>query len=260
MNQPGRICRYLPSRSGLLAMLAGIAALAAAQSLPTAEYVLDRFVEATGGKAAYEKLHNEEIRGTVTVAGAALGGTVVSRAAAPNKSRTVMEIAGLGTMEEGTDGAIAWELSAVQGPRIKTGEELAAALREAAFNAPVRWRELYAKAEVAGVEEIEGRPCYKVLLTPPVGKPVTHYYDRESGLLAKVAMVAASPMGDVPVEIFMGDYREVAGVRVPHSLRQRVISQEIRIAIESVRYNIDLPANAFEPPAEVRALTAKPKP
>lgn len=260
MNQPCRICRHWPLRSGLLAMLAGVAALGAPQSLPTAEAVLDRFVEETGGKAAYEKLHNEEIRGTVTVAGVALGGTMVRRGAAPDKSRTVMEIAGLGTIEEGTDGTIAWERSAVQGPRIKTGEERALALREAAFNAPVRWRELYAKAEVTGIEEIEGRPCYKVLLTPPVGKPVTHYYDRESGLLAKVAMVVASPMGDVPVEIFVGDYREVSGVRVPHSLKQRVISQEIRIMIDSVRYNTELPADAFEPPAEVRALTAKPKP
>lgn len=260
MNQPCRNCRHMTLRSGLLAMLAGIAALAAPQSLPTAEAVLDRFVEETGGKAAYEKLHNEEIRGTVTVAGVALSGSMISRAASPNKSRTVMEIAGLGTMEEGTDGEIAWERSAVQGPRLKTGEERAVALRMGAFNAPLRWRELYAKAEVTGAEEIEGRPCYKVLLTPPEGKPVTHFYDRESGLLAKVAMVVASPMGDVPVEIFMGDYRHVSGVRVPHSMRQRVISQEIRITIESVRYNIELPADAFEPPEEVRALAAKPKP
>jgi hypothetical protein len=118
---------------------------------------------------------------------------------------------------------------------------------------------LYAKAELTGVEDVEGRPCYKVVLTPSEGRPVTQYYDRENGLLVKVTMIAASPMGDVPVEVLLSDYKEAGGVRVPHALKQKVVSQEIHIKLNSVQYDTNLPENAFDLPEDVRALLAKSK-
>lgn len=233
---------------------------APAQDLSTAEAVLTRFVEVTGGRAAYEKLRSEQARGSVEVVGMGLRGTIVARAAPPDKSYSSLDIAGIGRAEEGTYDGVAWENSSVQGPRVKSGEERAAALRESAFNSHIRWKELYAKAELAGIEDVEAKPCYKVVLTPSEGKPVTQYYDKPSGLLVKVAATVVSPMGDIPSETFIGDYKDVGGVLTPHSLRHKVMTQEIQIRIESVQYNGDLPPDAFDPPAEVRALLDKPKP
>jgi hypothetical protein len=233
---------------------------APAQDLTTADAVLARFVEVTGGRAAYEKLRSEQAKGNVEVVGMGLRGTIVARAAPPDKSYSSLDIAGIGTAEEGTYDGIAWENSTVQGPRVKSGEERAAALRESAFNSHIRWKELYAKAELAGIEDVEGKPCYKIVLTPSEGRPVTQFYDKESGLLVKVAAIVVSPMGDIPSETYLGDYKDVSGVLTPHSLKHKVMTQEIQIRIESVQYNADLPPNAFDPPAEVKALLDKQQP
>jgi zinc protease len=260
-----RRCRRIgiPCSAALLcvfwvSMQAGAAAFA--QDLPTAASVLDKYVEVTGGKGAYEKLRNETAKGTVEILSLGLKGTILVRAATPNKSYSSLEMTGAGIMEEGTDGVVAWERSSVQGPRLKAGEELATALRESAFNAHVRWRELFAKAEVRGIENEGGRPCYTVVLTPAVGKPVTQWYDRESGLLVKISTVVVNPMGDVPSETQLSNYREVSGVRVPHTLKHKVLSQEIVVNLETIEFNAELPSNAFDLPEDVRSLAAKTNP
>lgn len=51
--------------------------------LPKAETVLDQYVEATGGKAAYEKIKNRTASGTIEIAGAGIKGTIKMKQAAP---------------------------------------------------------------------------------------------------------------------------------------------------------------------------------
>src|ERR1700757_4780405 len=103
--------------------------LAAADTLPTGEAILDKYIEVTGGKAAYEKKISEVSTGVMEFTGKAVKAHIPGYQAAPNKSYTVVEIDGIGKMEEGTDGTVAWERSALKGPRIKTGEEKAVSLR-----------------------------------------------------------------------------------------------------------------------------------
>ena len=50
--------------------------LAADDALPKADTILDRFVEVTGGKAAFEKHHTEIIHGNLEVLGRGLKGSV----------------------------------------------------------------------------------------------------------------------------------------------------------------------------------------
>src|SRR5262249_36051553 len=99
-----------------------LAATAGAQGLPKAEEVLDKYVEATGGKAAYEKIKNQVLHGTVELGGA-VKGPMVSYHAPPNKMYVEIELQGLGKIEQGTDGKVAWERSALAGARILNGAE-----------------------------------------------------------------------------------------------------------------------------------------
>ena len=90
-----------------------------------------------------------------------------------------MELEGIGTIKQGTDGQTAWESSSLQGPRIKQGEERAVALREATLRGPLYWRKLYKHVETMSQETIDDQACYKVVLTPEEGKPDTQYYEQE---------------------------------------------------------------------------------
>src|SRR5882762_11423821 len=121
--------------------------LAAAEPLPKAETILDKYIEVTGGKAAYEKKRSEISSAVMEFVGKGVKANMNTYHAEPNKSYSVVEIEGIGKIEEGTDGSVVWERSALKGPRIKTGEERAVALRAASIHHDTRWREFFETAE-----------------------------------------------------------------------------------------------------------------
>ncbi len=185
--------------------------LAADDALPKADTILDRFVEVTGGKAAFEKHHTEIIHGNLEVLGRGLKGSVTIYYAAPDKNRAIIDLEGIGKVESGSDGEVAWENNAMQGPRIKQGVERADAFRDATFNAGLYWRKLYTKAETTGTETVNGHECYKVVLTPLEGNPTSHFFDKKSGFLIKTAAKRVTQMGEVDAEAISG--------RLPHRRR-----------------------------------------
>ena len=227
------------------------------EALPKAETVLDRWVEVTGGKAAFEKRHNEIMHGSLEFTGKGIKGTMTVYQAEPDKNLAIVEITGIGTIESGSNGDIAWENSALQGPRIKQGDEKAGSLRDGAFNAALNWRKLYTKAETTGAETVEGHESYKVVLTPKEGKPTTQFFDKKTGLLVKTTVTRNTPMGEITAEVIADDYRKEGDVVIPHKLINRTAGQEFVIQVDRVEANVDLPKDRFDLPAEIQALLKK---
>lgn len=246
-----------PHTAATIAIFA-VCSLAAAETPTTAEAILEQFVTATGGRAAYEKVQSEVSLGSFEFPGKGIRGAVASYKSAPNKSYLTMDIPGVGKIEDGSNGEIAWSRSALQGPRIKEGDERAATLREATFNSPLLWRKLYKSVESAGTENVGGQVCHKLILTPNEGKPETHYYDSKSHFLIKVTMTVSTPMGETPMESRLGDYRNDGGIVTPHRQELSALGQEFIITIDSVKWNTDIPKDRFAVPADVQALLAKP--
>jgi hypothetical protein len=229
----------------------------AEEPLPKGEDILDKFVEVTGGKAAYEKVHNEKSTGTFEFVGKGVKGTLTSYRAEPNKMYTRVELENIGAIEHGSDGETAWTLSALQGPHVAQGEERALALREATLREPLLWRKLYKSAETAGVENVDGAACYKVVLTPNEGKPETQYYDKKSNLLVKMTMTVVSQMGEIPTEMVVSNYKEQDGLLSPRKTRNKMLGQEFETTVSQVDYNIDMPKDRFDLPNEIKALAKK---
>ena len=136
------------------------------EALPKAEQILEKSIEATGGRVAYEKLHNRITRGTFSVAGMTSKAKMISYSAEPQKQYVLIESDALGKIETGTDGKTAWKITTMMGPQVIEGEERALIIRDSKFNALLYWKKLYKSAECVGVEEIDGKPCYKVVMTP----------------------------------------------------------------------------------------------
>jgi zinc protease len=217
--------------------------------LPTAETVLNQFIEATGGKAAYEKLKNRVVTGTIEIPAANIKGKTKVYQAPPNKFAMVAELGPAGEVRRVSDGTKAWEVSTVGGDRELAGDEKDAFLREADFYKELHWKELNSKVECVGIEDVDGKPAYKLVLTPKSGKPTTEYYDKTSHLLVKEASTAPSPMGEVQVEEFPTDYKAVDGVLFPFKVTQKVLTQEIVLTLTEIKHNVELPDNAFKRPA-----------
>ena len=241
-----------------LALLAVSLPLLGADALPSVQTVLDHWIAATGGRAAWEARHNLVEHATLDFSKAGLKGTLTIYEAAPDKYLGITELPSLGKIASGSNGVVAWENTALQGPRVKSGAERADALRDGAFNPALNWQKLYVKGETAAVETTEGHECYKVVLTPAEGKPLVEFYDKTSGLLVKTVTTVNSQLGEINAEIVYSDYQKDGGVLSPHHMLNRAVSQEFVIQIQSVEANADLPKDRFDLPPEVQALLQKP--
>lgn len=238
-------------------LLLAAAAFAADQVKP--EAIVDKYIEVTGGRAAYEKIHTEVAKGTLEIPAMGLSGTLTTYRQAPDKAYTMIDLGAAGTSEEGSDGKVAWSINSMQGARIKEGDERAAALRRGALYAEVHWRDFYKKAELAGSEDVDGKPCYKVILTPNEGAAETRYYDKSSNLLVKIVSPVTTPDGTVTAEIGLSDYRDEGGILMPHTISQKLPGMDLSVKIESVQRNTDIPANRFDLPADIKALLTNKK-
>lgn len=234
--------------------LLGQASPPAKPDLPSAATVMNRFVEVSGGKAAYDAIKTEHAVGSLEIAGAGIKGTIEVYSAAPDKSYGEVDITGVGKIEEGSNGSIAWENSVLQGARIKTGDEAAAAIRESAMDVRTNWQKYYKSAEVSGVETVDGKTCYKIVMQPLTGAPENDYYDKDSGLLVKQTSEYDTPMGKVPVEVTMSDYRKQGDLLMPFHVEQHLANQTFDTDFTKYEFNVAIPDSRFDLPAEIKAL------
>ena len=239
------------------AMAASLTMARAADDLPKAETILDKYVEVTGGKAAYEKHHTEIAKGSFEMAAMGIKATMTSYHAEPNKEYTETDLPGVGKMKEGSDGTVYWQLAAMIGPHVKEGVEKVQAEIGARFNAELNWRDLFKDVKTTGTEKVDGKDCYDVALTPSQGAPITQCYDKDSGLMVKQSMTAQSPMGEQTVSSFFTDYRKEDDVLMPHKLKSSVAGQDVTITFDSIVFNADIPADTFALPDEIKALVKK---
>jgi hypothetical protein len=242
----------------LLLLSALSVCLAQSAEPPTAEQVLDRYVEVTGGKDAYAKVKSVSMLGTMEIKGQGVKGDMRMYRLDGGKYYTVVDLPGIGKQEDGSDGTVVWDKT-VLGPRLKTGVEkflatcATTALSEYGRGA-LEKDSCYSKAEYVGEEIIGGKSVHKLKLTPKQGKPEEQYYDKQTGLLARTKMIMPSPMGDVPIVAIVDEYREIEGIKTPVKLTNEMGAVAMVMTFTSVKFNDTVPAAMFALPPEIQAL------
>ena len=226
----------------------------AAETPPDAAKVLDRYIEATGGKAAHDAIRNSVSKMTLSLPAQDVSFAMTVYAARPNQVYSLLESPMTGRIENGVSGDVVWDLSAMTGPRLREGQERTNGLRDATFDPWSRWREIYEQAALAGVDTVNGKPCDKVVVTPKAGKPRTAYFDRASGLLRRLDVTFESPAAVATMRILLDDYRKAGGILVAYRTEIEAMGQTRVTVLDSIAHNVDLPADRFEPPAEVKKL------
>jgi len=238
---------------------AAAATPAPARELTTAEAVLEASIAAQGGRARMGQIKALRQSGTFQISQMGMKGSMTSVAAPPHSTLLVIELPGVGKLQQGVSGDVAWELNPITGARVVTGDERAQLLREAAFSGDLIWKQLYPKAELAGVVTFAGQPAYKVVLTAPDGDAQTRYFAKDTLLPLGVEMVARSQMGKLPVAVELSDWREVGGVKYAHRMQRKEGPQTIEVAIDKIEIDPQLDPSTFALPPEIAALPgAKP--
>src|SRR5215468_6228718 len=152
---------------------------------PTVDQILDKYVQAIGGRQAVEKVTSRVTKGTFEVSAMGLKGEIEIYAKAPNKTLTIQNVSGVGEIQDGYDGKVAWSQNPMMGLREKSGAELAAIARASDIHASLKTREHFSKLELKGKEKVGNRETYVILATPAEGAPVKMCFDAQTGLIAR---------------------------------------------------------------------------
>lgn len=245
-----------------LALAAGFTATtpAGAADLPSADSIMEKYIEKTGGKAAYEKLKSLITEGSIEIPAANIKGKTTIYSQAPDKQVNETELEGIGPTKQGYNGEIAWDLNQFTGPRILKGSEKAITVRSATFNSDLKWKDLYKEIKVEAEEKVNDKACYKLVFTPKEGNPEIKFYGKEDGLLHKAMMTVESPMGSLEIESYPSEYKEEdGGIVVPHKIAQKVLGQEFVVKIDKIKANVEIPAGKFDLPEEIKRLAEQEK-
>lgn len=236
-----------------LASTSGRAQIAGAQEKPatvTAEQVLDGHVKAIGGVEKLNNFKNRRTSATLSMPAVGLKGPMKITQEAPNHFRMEMELPGIGKMLQVCDGENVFDKNPLTGQRTLSGAEKEAMMLESTFNSETQWKELYKSVSYEGREDVDGKPCHKILLETPSGSKRTHYYDASTGLLKKIKAVVKSPQGELETESTLSDYKEVDGVKFAHKTIVSVLGQQQVVEIEKIEHDVELADDAFSIPGK----------
>jgi hypothetical protein len=248
--------------AGLALAVTGIGVTAPAaparaeDGLPQAEVLIQKMIDATGGKAAYDNQQSLFIKGKVRVPKAKIVLMHTVWAQRPNKKYDLMEAPAFGKIESGCDGSTVWEISEDGGPRVKTGPERPILLREADFDNWTDWKKYYKSATTVGADTVAGQATWKIQMVPFEGPPEMKWMDQATGLLLKASLKRQTTMREIPVEIFYEGYRDVCGLKIPFRTREVALTglPEIVTTHDSVACNPPVPEGRFDLPAEIKPL------
>lgn len=232
----------------------------AAPAIPSSDQILDRCIEASGGRVAWQKLNTRVSKGTVDVPAMNLAGTVEMWQKAPNRILVTVAVAGA-VFTQGFDGSVGWSNDPQNGLREQTDGELVETKRDADFYHILDFRKLYSTISAAGAEKVGERSAYVVEATPPEGgDPNKAYFDTQTGLLLREVTQHHDAEGNVePFTEEFEDYRTVDGVKVPFTIHQSTPQTAFTIRLDEVHHNVAVDNALFAKPSAQTPPSAQPQ-
>jgi outer membrane lipoprotein-sorting protein len=241
-------------------LVAAALLLAGPARAQTADQIIEKHLDAMGGREALGKLTSQVSTGTIAVSaqGADIGGSLEIYHKAPNKARTYFKLdlsafgAGEMVVDQRCDGKTAFSMNSMQGDREITGSQLQGLLN-ATFPTPLLdYKGAGGKVELAGKDKLNGRDHYIVVYTPKVGSASRQYVDAETFLVSRVVSKADVPElgGEVEQTTDVSDYRSVDGIKVPFSVKVQNSAQSIGITLSKVENNKPIDDAMFAKPTK----------
>ena len=223
----------------------------APESMPTVEQVLDKYVQALGGKSAIEKMSTLVTKGSVDVPSTGESGSMETYRKAPNKEMQMISTPSNGPSQRGFDGTAGWNWDPDSGPSDMSPADLMGMKLESAFYRDIRLKELYPKMSVKGKEKVGNREAYVIEAPREDGSSEKMYFDTQSGLLVQSEVPMEVPdEGKTIVNSQYEDYREVDGVKIPFTIRQTSAYFDYVIKLNEVKFNQPIDDAKFKKPSQ----------
>ena len=219
-----------------------------AESIPNVDQIMDKYVQALGGKAAIKKLTSRVAKGTFEIPQYNAVGAYESYAKAPNKAVNISTFEGYGVVKRGFDGAVAWVQDPERGLREMSGAGLAEMKRGADFYNDLKLKEHYPKMVLKGKEKTGDRETFVIEAAPVEGRPLKMYFDAQTGLLVRTVSEGEEDGLRVLTTLYYEDYRGVDGVKLPFTFRQDNPNFSFTIKLTEVKHNVAIDDAKFKKP------------
>ncbi len=177
----------------------------------TAQSVIEDYIEALGGSAKLKAVKTLQLAMKASMMGQEASFETFQMA--PDKYASKMQMMGMVVQEQKYNGVKASVGQMGKNQILTEGSELAEIKKQAILFEQLRYNTTGYKMELKGIENVEGSNCYKLVVTDPMEKQTTEFYDVKSGLLMRT--VSASEKMTMTIDY--KDYKAVDGIMIPHT-------------------------------------------
>jgi len=216
-----------------------------ATPIPTADQILDRYVEAIGG-AALGKLTTRRIKGAlVSESGRTYTLEILEKA--PNLGLLTATSPKGDVTRDGFDGATAWN-AAGSSVLPSHGLEEARIARDSEFFTDTDVKKRYPRRFVAGKESIGGEDAYLVRAGGRGEVFEMLYFSVNTGLLLRRIVLTQTALGRYNEQTDFSDYREVDGVKLPFTVARMEVNARYTEKYSEIKHNVPADDSIFQMP------------
>ena len=228
----------------------------------TVDQILAKYVQALGGQQALQAARTRVMTGTQTTRDLVSTNITVQE---KNTGQYRIDIASQPNPAiRATNGTAAWAVGGGGGrggggdpaaARDLAGFQMQQGLRLADFALPLHLKERYTTLLVnKAYESINGRPVVVITGTPYPNVTEQLSFDRETGLLLRRVIATGSGgtgfnIMNLGEQIDYSDYRDVGGIKVPHTVRHATWNQVTTEKFTDVKINAPVADEVFAKPA-----------
>ncbi|MGP0018473.1 MAG: c-type cytochrome [Candidatus Sulfotelmatobacter sp.] len=218
-------------------------------SRPTADQLLEKYVQAAGGAAAIEKVTSRVMKGSIDFGGKSLPIDIYSKDPDKRISFTHMAEGDSVTAFDGHEGWLG--TPGRPGVRGMHGSEIDAASMDADLHFATHLKAMFRELQVQGSEPVGDHEAYVVVGQREGKPPLRLYFDQQSGLLLRLVRYGDTALGLLPTQIDYADYRDTNGVKIPYRWTLARPSGRFTIQVTEVKQNVPVDDAKFaKPPAE----------
>jgi hypothetical protein len=221
-------------------------------SAQTAEEIVAKYIKTVGGAEKIDAIKTLRRTGKFT-GGGGFEAVVIQENKRPQMARQEFTIQGM-TGVNAYDGKTGWKIEPWQGKKDaeQLGEEELKQIQEDAdFDGPlVNYQQKGNKVEFVGAEPVEGTDAFKLKVTLKNGDVSYYFMDTDYYVPIKIESKRMVRGAEREFETSLGDYKEVAGVYLPHSIESGVKGSpnKSQITFEKIEANLALDDSRFKQP------------
>jgi hypothetical protein len=224
----------------------------------TPDQLFEKFVTASGGRAALEAAKSRGAKATQTMSGDRVQNIEITQASG---NKILIGIATpQGPVLRGYDGTQGW----MKGPRQQaelTGDQLAQLAKQADFKWLLNLKARYTNTRLIGKDKIGDREVYIVARQVSDDQRDRVSFEAQTGLLLSQVTQTKSMVGWIPEQTDFDDYRDIGGgVKFPFTVKLSLVDPWSSWTRKFTEIKLNVPADdkTFAMPPAPAAAPAKP--